>query len=176
MIFCAVHSAKSGFAQLDREFYEDFCDGVLSEGDYEKLAATLLGMADFLAGPDRFFRLDAEDNHNAIRALLAAVRKEIGMMSTGAGYRALVAALGERLPEIADGIAAASAAQPLDPLQIRAMPGRNALSDWQALTEAVMEAFERRLQEADAQWASDGFDHVTIADWESVFARAPQTA
>lgn len=170
-IYCAAHSRRSNKTQPPPGFYRGLIDSTLVEEDYEKLAACLLGIADFLAGPERFHAQDAEANHNAIRALLARARAENGRPRAGAGYQAVLEALEERIPglearlaEIRESIAAETLMLPDG-----TTPEPAAREEWRALAEAVLAALLAQGPGIEAEWAERALARADPGAWQAVF-------
>ncbi|HEU0223582.1 MAG TPA: glycosyltransferase, partial [Paracoccaceae bacterium] len=174
LIFCAAHAGASGYEQLDRRFYQDFCDGSVAEGDYEKLAATLLAVADFLAGPDPHFSRDAEENHAALRELLGLVRSERGLLATGPGYDTVSAAMRSRIAGFDRYLAAAGEATPWDhsgPIEETGRAGVRQL--WEVLANAVLSALEEEVGAATLLWGERTPSYASFEYWAQVFGRRP---
>jgi galactofuranosylgalactofuranosylrhamnosyl-N-acetylglucosaminyl-diphospho-decaprenol beta-1,5/1,6-galactofuranosyltransferase len=172
LIFTAAHAKAGGFELVGRGFHQDYCDGVLGDGDYERLAATLLGVADFLAGPDRHFRLEADAYHAGLRSLLAAVRAEHGLLATGKGYQELIDALRERVEGFDEFAAAAQATWAAASAGEIGYQGRaEALADWWAATDAVLSALETHGSAVAELWGERTFAYASPDYWEKVFGR-----
>lgn len=177
MIFSATHAPEGGYEQLGRSFYAAFCDEALAAGDWEKLGAVLLGIADFLAGPDRHFARDAEANHGEVRTLLAALREDQGRLAAGPGHQALAQALGERI----QGFDLFHAAE-LERLHgedglVPALSGRaQVTAEWNTLADAVLAAFDEQVAAAHRLWGERTPGFATPDYWAGVFGTAPAPA